>query len=302
MWMSRRSVRETDHLAASITAMSDLSSSSGLPPGARGDDRRHAVDRRSGERRDRRELGPPVVQFRNIWKSFGANSIYEGLDLTVHQGETLTIVGGSGTGKSVLLKCLLRLIVPDQGEIEAFGEEVTGRQESEMTQIRSRIGMLFQGAALFDSLSVADNIAYPLRQQCWGDEDAIRDRVGEVLEMVNLPGIERKWPAELSGGMKKRVGLARAIALEPEVILYDEPTTGLDPTNVRRIDELIIDMQRRLGGTSIVVTHDMGSAFRVSDRLAMLYDKKIVWAGFKDEVESADNPVVHDFISGNIGE
>ena len=120
--------------------------------------------------------------------------------------------------------------------------------------------------------------------------------------MVNLPGIERKWPAELSGGMKKRVGLARAIALEPEVILYDEPTTGLDPTNVKRIDELIIDMQRRLGVTSIVVTHDMGSAFRVSDRLAMLYDKKIVWTGFKDEVESAENPVVQDFISGNIGE
>lgn len=240
--------------------------------------------------------------FEDIWKAFGTNSIYEGLSLTIHEGETLTIVGGSGTGKSVLLKCLLRLIVPDRGKITAFGEEVSGRVETEMMGIRSRIGMLFQGAALFDSLSVADNIAYPLRQQKWGDEDRIRDRVAEVLEMVNLPGIERKWPAELSGGMKKRVGLARAIAIEPEIILYDEPTTGLDPTNVKRIDELIIDMQARLGVTSIVVTHDMDSAFRVSDRLAMLYDKKIVWSGFKDEVDDAQNPVVEDFISGNIGD
>lgn len=264
--------------------------------------RRELDDRRGGERRGRRELGPPVVTFTNIWKSFGENAIYEGLDLTIHKGETLTIVGGSGTGKSVLLKCLLRLIVPDQGTIHAFGEEVTGRSEPEMIAIRSRIGMLFQGAALFDSLSVADNIAYPLRQQNWGDEDRIRARVAEVLEMVNLPGLERKWPAELSGGMKKRVGLARAIAIEPEVILYDEPTTGLDPTNVKRIDELIVDMQRRLGVTSIVVTHDMDSAFRVSDRLAMLYEKKIVWCGHKDEVEGADNPVVQDFISGNIGD
>ena len=171
-----------------------------------------------------------------------------------------------------------------------------------MIEIRSRIGMLFQGSALFDSLSVADNIAYPLRQQNWGDEDRIRDRVAEVLDMVNLSGIERKWPAELSGGMKKRVGLARAIAIEPEVILYDEPTTGLDPTNVKRIDQLIIDMQARLGVTSVVVTHDMDSAFRVSDRLAMLHGKKIVWCGFKDEVDDADNPVVEDFINGNIGE
>jgi phospholipid/cholesterol/gamma-HCH transport system ATP-binding protein len=179
---------------------------------------------------------------------------------------------------------------------------VTGRDERQMRPIRARIGMLFQGSALFDSLCVADNIAYPLRQHGWRDTARITERVAEVLEMVNLPGIERKWPAELSGGMKKRVGLARAIAIQPEVLLYDEPTTGLDPTNVKRIDELILDLQERLGVTSLVVTHDMDSAFRVSDRLAMLYDKKIVWAGFKDEVENADNPVVRAFIEGNIGE
>ena len=223
------------------------------------------------------------------------------MNLTIHKGETLTIVGGSGTGKSVLLKCLLRLLLPDRGRIRAFGEEVTGRAEVEMLEIRRRIGMLFQGSALFDSLCVKDNVSYPLRERGITDEKVISKRVSEVLELVNLPGIEEKWPAELSGGMKKRVGLARAIAIEPEVLLYDEPTTGLDPTNVKRIDQMILDMQERLGVTSVVVTHDMGSAFRVSDRLAMLYDRKIVWTGFKEDVEAADNPVVQDFIQGNIG-
>ena len=270
-------------------------------PEPRQQDRR-AADRRHAERRERRELGEPVILFEDVWKAFGPVSIYEGLDLTVHRGETLTIVGGSGTGKSVLLKCLLRLLVPDKGRITAFGEEVTGRAEKEMGGIRRRVGMLFQGAALFDSLDVRENIAYPLRQNGWEDEERITARVAEVLEMVNLPGIERKWPSELSGGMKKRVGLARAIAMEPEVILYDEPTTGLDPTNVRRIDQMIVDMQARLGVTSIVVTHDMGSAFRVSDRIAMLYDRKIIWSGWKDEVESGSSPIVQDFIHGTIGE
>jgi phospholipid/cholesterol/gamma-HCH transport system ATP-binding protein len=244
----------------------------------------------------------PVIIFEDLWKAFGRNSIYEGVNLTVYRGETLTIVGGSGTGKSVLLKCLLRLLIPDRGRITAFGEEVTGRDERDMVEIRRRIGMLFQGAALFDSLSVRENIAYPLREHGWKNEAKITQRVTEVLEMVNLEGVEKKMPAELSGGMKKRVGLARAIAIEPEVILYDEPTTGLDPTNVKRIDQLVIDMQARLGVTSIVVTHDMGSAFRVSDRLAMLYDRKIVWTGAKEDVDRAEHPIVKSFIEGNIGE
>ena len=244
----------------------------------------------------------PVVVFQDVWKAFGKNSIYEGVNLTVYRGETLTIVGGSGTGKSVLLKCLLRLLIPDRGEIYAFGEKVTGRTEEQMVETRRRIGMLFQGAALFDSLSVRENVAYPLRVHGWKDEDKISLRVAEVLDMVNLEGVEQKMPSELSCGMKKRVGLARAIAIEPEVILYDEPTTGLDPTNVKRIDQMVIDMQARLGVTSIVVTHDMGSAFRVSDRLAMLYDRKIVWAGPKSEIDRADHPIVKQFIDGNIGE
>jgi phospholipid/cholesterol/gamma-HCH transport system ATP-binding protein len=171
-----------------------------------------------------------------------------------------------------------------------------------MREIRRRIGMLFQGAALFDSLDVRENVAYPLRQQGQTDEARISERVAEVLEMVGLPGIERKWPAELSGGMKKRVGLARAIAVEPEVILNDEPTTGLDPTNVRRIDQLIVSLQERLGVTSIVVTHDMDSAFRVSDRLAMLHQRRIAWTGWKDEVETADDPAVRDFVRGTVAD
>jgi phospholipid/cholesterol/gamma-HCH transport system ATP-binding protein len=241
-----------------------------------------------------------VVRFENIWKAFGRNIIYEGLDLDVHRGETLTIVGGSGTGKSVLLKCLLRLLIPDQGTITAFGETVTGRGEREMLPIRRRIGMLFQGAALFDSLTVRENVAYPLREHGWKDEEEIGDRVATVLRMVNMPGIESKHPAELSGGMKKRVGLARAIAMEPEIILYDEPTTGLDPTNVRHIDDLILDLQARLGVTSIVVTHDMASAFRISDRIALLWDRAIAWVGATDDVDTCGDPRVKGFVEGTL--
>jgi len=241
-----------------------------------------------------------IIRFQDIWKAFGRNVIYEGLDLDVRRGETLTVVGGSGTGKSVLLKCLLRLLIPDRGTITAFGETVTGRNEREMLPIRRRIGMLFQGGALFDSLTVRENVAYPLREHGWTDEDEIGSRVADVLKMVNMPGIEEKWPAELSGGMKKRVGLARAIAMRPEVILYDEPTTGLDPTNVRHIDDLIMDLQKRLGVTSIVVTHDMASAFRISDRIALLLDRRIVWVGPKEDVDTCPDQRVKGFVDGTL--
>lgn len=268
--------------------------------GTRRFEERRQQERRSGDRRNRRALGEPLIVFEDIWKAFGPVRIYEGLDLTVHQGETLTIVGGSGTGKSVLLKCLLRLIPVDRGTISAFGEEVTGRNEQQMLPIRTRIGMLFQGAALFDSLNVKENVAYPLRQHRWGTEAEISDRVDWCLKQVGMPDIQHKWPSELSGGMKKRVGLARAIAMEPEVILYDEPTTGLDPTNVKRIDELILGLQERLKVTSVVVTHDMDSAFRVSDRIAMLWKRRIDWVGFTDEVWDAENPIVRNFVNGDI--
>ena len=254
--------------------------------------RRHSRDHAERE---------PVIVFDDLWKAFGSNVIYEGLDLTVYKGEILTIVGGSGTGKSVLLKCLLRLLVPDRGRVTAFGEEVTGRTEAQMFPIRRRIGMLFQGAALFDSMTLADNIAWPMRMHGWTDEEQIAARVEEVLTQVDLPGIQRKRPIELSGGMRKRVGLARTISIAPEVILYDEPTTGLDPTNVKMIDQLVVDMQDTMGVTSIVVTHDMDSAFRISDRIAVLWDKRIRWAGYQDEISEAADPIVMDFVNGDVG-
>jgi len=244
----------------------------------------------------------PIVQFRDIWKRFGPNVIYKGLDLDVYAGETLTIIGGSGTGKSVMLKCLIGLMKPDRGTIHAFGDEVTGQSERQLQATRKRIGMLFQGAALFDSLSVARNIAFPLIESGERDEAVIGERVSETLELVGLPGIEHMAPADLSGGMQKRVGLARAIAVRPDIILYDEPTTGLDPTNVHRINRLIRSLQERLKVTSIVVTHDMDSAFEVSDRFAMLYDHRIEWTGPVSEARHTQNATVSAFIAGNIGE
>ena len=244
----------------------------------------------------------PIVTFRDIWKRFGPKIIYEGLDLDVYEGETLTIIGGSGTGKSVMLKCLIGLLRPDRGTIHAFGEEVTGRSERHLAGVRKRVGMLFQGGALFDSLTVERNIAFPLLEAGERDEQVISERVAETLELVGMPGIEKMSPSDLSGGMQKRVGLARAIAVRPEIILYDEPTTGLDPTNVHRINRLIRSLQERLKVTSIVVTHDMDSAFDISDRFAMLYDHKIEWTGSVGEAEGTQNATVKAFIEGNIGE
>ncbi len=244
----------------------------------------------------------PIIAFRDVWKRFGPKVIYEGLDLDVHEGETLTIIGGSGTGKSVMLKCLMGLLHPDKGQIFAFGQEVTGLDERQFQAIRRRVGMLFQGAALFDSLTVADNVAFPLREGGERDEARIRQRVSETLELVGLPGVEQQYPADLSGGMQKRVGLARAIAVEPEVLLYDEPTTGLDPTNVQRINRLIRELQRLLKVTSIVVTHDMDSAFEISNRFAMLYDHHIEWTGTVEQAHGTEHPIVKAFIEGNIGD
>jgi len=244
----------------------------------------------------------PIVTFRDIWKRFGPKVIYEGLNLDVYAGETLTIIGGSGTGKSVMLKCLIGLLKPDRGEIHAFGEEVSGLPERKLARVRKRVGMLFQGAALFDSLTVERNIAFPLLEAGERDEKVISERVAETLELVGMPGIEKMSPSDLSGGMKKRVGLARAIAVRPEIILYDEPTTGLDPTNVHRINRLIRSLQEKLQVTSVVVTHDMDSAFDISDRFAMLNDYKIEWTGTVGEAEGTQNATVKAFIDGNIGE
>lgn len=237
-----------------------------------------------------------LISYRGVKKAFGRKRIFEGVELDVQRGETLTIIGGSGTGKSVMLKCLIGLMYPDEGEIVFDGTDVTTLGETQLLPVRKRVAMVFQGAALFDSLTVGENVAYPLREQMPdlpGDE--VRERVAQKLKMVNLPGIEAMKPADLSGGMKKRVGLARAIATDPEVILWDEPTTGLDPISTRIIDELIISMKHQLGCTSIVVTHDMDSAFRVSDRMAMLARRRIVATGTVAEMKASTNPDVRAF-------
>jgi phospholipid/cholesterol/gamma-HCH transport system ATP-binding protein len=241
-------------------------------------------------------VGEQLIRWHDVWKAFGPKRIFEGLELEVRRGETLTIIGGSGTGKSVMLKCLIGLLYPDKGNIWFEGGDVTTYGEKQIREVRKRVAMVFQGAALFDSLTVAENIAYPLREHLKElSEDEIAARVAKNLKMVNLPGIEAMRPSDLSGGMRKRVGLARAIAIEPEVILYDEPTTGLDPISTRVIDELIISMKHQLGCTSIVVTHDMDSAFRVSDRMAMLSKRKIVASGTVEEMQASTNPDVRAF-------
>jgi phospholipid/cholesterol/gamma-HCH transport system ATP-binding protein len=246
-------------------------------------------------------MAEPIIRFSGVTKAFGDNSVYEGLDLEVYRGETLTIIGGSGVGKSVCLKMLIGLMVPDSGKIFAFGQSVTELGDRELIALRSRIAMLFQGAALFDSMSVEDNIKYPLVEHNWGTTGEMDKRVSEVLEMVDMPGIQKLKPAELSGGMRKRVGLARSIAIKPEVLLYDEPTTGLDPVNVRRINGLILSLQERLGVTSVVVTHDMDTVFTITDRLALVYEKRIAFAGTPEEAHKHDLMYLREFIQGGRG-
>lgn len=244
----------------------------------------------------------PIVQFRGVKKAFGPKVVYDHLDLDVYEGESLTIIGGSGQGKSVMLKMLVGLLTPDSGSILFQGQEVSGLKEEQYTAIRKRIGMLFQGAALFDSLSVRENIAYGLREHERLGEDEINERVRGALAAVGLPGVERVFPADLSGGMKKRVGLARAIAIRPEVLLYDEPTTGLDPINTTRINRLIVSLKESLHVTSIIVTHDMQSAFFVSDRIAMIHQGRVVFTGTPDEIRHSTDERVRAFIEGHAPE
>ncbi len=239
-----------------------------------------------------------IISFRGVSKSFADKTVYKELNLDVRRGETLTIIGGSGVGKSVCLKMLIGLMQVDSGTIHAFGENVSELDGRGLLRLRSRIAMLFQGAALFDSMSVEENIKYPLIEHNWGTPGEMDKRVTEVLEMVDMPGIQKLKPAELSGGMKKRVGLARSIAIKPEVILYDEPTTGLDPVNVRRINGLILSLQEQLGVTSIVVTHDMDTVFTITDRLAMVYDQQIAFVGTPDEAKVHELRYLREFIKG----
>jgi len=244
--------------------------------------------------------GETLIQFKNVRKAFGPKVIYSGLDLEVKAGESLTIIGGSGVGKSVMLKMLIGLLKVDGGSILFHGKDITKMGRQELGQVRQEIGMLFQGAALFDSISVGANVAYGLHEhyhQKMSPAD-IAERVHWALSLVGLPGIEEMRPADLSGGMKKRVGLARAIAIQPEVILFDEPTTGLDPINTTRINHLITGLKKSLNITTINVTHDMTSAFLISDRLAMVHRGRIVADGTPDQFKAIADPRVADFIHG----
>ena len=239
------------------------------------------------------------IVIEGVSKSFGPKQVLTETDLLINKGETLVVIGRSGEGKSVLLKHIVRLLEPDAGRIWVEGEEISEMEMSELMEMRKKFGFLFQGAALFDSMNVCKNVGLMLEEHSGWSMDKIKDRACECLALVGLTDSDDKLPSELSGGMKKRAALARAIVMEPEYILYDEPTTGLDPITGDAINDLIIKLQKELGVTSIVVTHDMASAFKVADRMAMLSRGKIVFTGTVDEVRNTDHPMVRQFIEGN---
>ena len=239
-----------------------------------------------------------MIEARELRKSFGRQTVLDGVNLRIEKGESVVIIGRSGGGKSILLKLLIGLIQPDSGEVLIDGERLAGMNERQLLQVRHKFGMLFQGAALFDSMTVAENIGFALRREKNLTAAELNRRVSEALDMVELPGTEQKKPSELSGGMRKRVGLARAIVYRPEIVLYDEPTTGLDPVVSDSIDQLIVRVRDRLNVTSVVVTHDMRSARRVGQRIVMLHEGKIYAEGTPDEIFSSSDPVVHNFVNG----
>lgn len=239
-----------------------------------------------------------MIEVRNLEKSFGAQKILDGVNLRIETGESVVIIGRSGGGKSVLLKHIIALTKPDAGEVLIDGENVVPMDERELLRVRSKFGMLFQGAALFDSMTVAENVAFAFRRDKQISQTEIDRKVAEALEVVDLPGTQNKKPSELSGGMRKRVGLARAIIYQPQIVLYDEPTTGLDPVVSDSIDHLILRVRDRFKVTSVVVTHDMRSARRVGQRILMLYQKKIYAEGTPDEIFNSRDPIVRRFIEG----
>jgi phospholipid/cholesterol/gamma-HCH transport system ATP-binding protein len=239
-----------------------------------------------------------MIKLDDVYKSFGDKKVLEGFTLEVDEGETMVIIGYSGTGKSVAIKHIVGLLLPDRGTVFVDGLEVPELPREQLYDLRGRIGYVFQFAALFDSLTVGENVAMALRKMRTMSEKEIAERVRESLALVDLPDAESKYPAELSGGMRKRVGIARAIAKRPKYILYDEPTTGLDPVTAAVIDELMIRMRDKLGVTSVVITHDMRSAYSVGTRIAMLYEGKVRQVGTVAEIQHTTDPVVRQFIEG----
>ena len=239
-----------------------------------------------------------MIEIRHIHKSFGSHKILDDVSFRIEKGESVVIIGRSGGGKSVLLKHLIGLLQPDSGEILIDGENIVPMDDRQLLRISHKFGMLFQSAALFDSMTVAENVAFALRRETSLTADQIARKVSEVLEMVELPGTENKDPAELSGGMRKRVGLARAIIYQPQIILYDEPTTGLDPIVSDSIDKLILRVRDRVDSTTVVVTHDMRSARRIGQRILMLHDQTIYASGTADEIFESKDPIIRQFIDG----
>jgi len=239
-----------------------------------------------------------MIEVRELKKRFGTNSVLDGVSLQIEKGESVVIIGRSGGGKSVLLKHLIGLLKPDAGQVLIEGENIVPMDERQLLHVRRKFGMLFQSAALFDSMTVAENVGFAFRRDRSLPEKEIRQKVAEVLEMVDLPGTEDKKPSELSGGMKKRVGLARAIIYQPQIVLYDEPTTGLDPIVSDSIDHLILRVRDRLDVTTVVVTHDMRSARRLGQRIMMLHNQKIYATGTPDEIFNSQDPVVRRFVEG----
>lgn len=241
---------------------------------------------------------PFAIRFKDVHKQFGGQRVLDGIDISFGTGETTVIIGESGVGKSVILKHMVRLLRPDRGEVYCLGHRIDNLAERDLVPIRPRFGFLFQLSALFDSMNVGDNVAFPIREHTRRTRREIEATVSEKLAMVGLDGLQSKWPAELSGGQKKRVALARAIALDPEIILYDEPTTGLDPPRADVINQLIIKLQRELGVTSIVVTHDMASTAKVADRILMLHEGRFIFDGTAEEIIRSEDPRVRCFVEG----
>lgn len=240
-----------------------------------------------------------MIQVIDLYKSFNTNQVLQGVNLEVKKGESMVVIGGSGSGKSVLIKHIIGILRPDKGKIIVDDVDITELKESGLNEIRKKFGMLFQGAALFDSLSVWQNVGFGLKQHTGMKDEEIKAIASEKLRMVGLVGIEDLMPSDLSGGMKKRVGLARAIAMDPEILLYDEPTAGIDPIMADVINDLIIEMKEKLKVTSIAITHDMVSAYKIADRIAMLYKGKIIEVGTPEEIKNTENPVVKQFITGS---
>jgi phospholipid/cholesterol/gamma-HCH transport system ATP-binding protein len=239
-----------------------------------------------------------MIRLVDVYKSFGQKHVLEGFSLDVPEGETMAIIGATGSGKSVAIKHIVGLLEPDSGTVFVDNKEVPKLSRAELYALRSKIGYVFQFAALFDSMTVGDNVAMGLRKEHKLTEKEIAARVTESLALVDLPGVETKFPGELSGGMRKRVGIARGIARKPKYILYDEPTTGLDPITSAVIDQLMVRMREKLGVTSIVITHDMRSAYTVGSRIAMLYEGKIRQVGTVEEIKHTEDPIVRQFIEG----